>query len=105
MARTLERRREHDAGIATLFAAAAEEQGEGAGTWEGTELAIPDQEFSKHERLRFEKEMLGLYVSDHPLLGAAGMLAPPHRPHDRRGQGARRAAPGRRRRRARWAGS
>jgi DNA polymerase-3 subunit alpha len=74
VARTLERRREHDAGIATLFAAAAEAQGEGAGTWEGTELAIPDQEFSKHERLRFEKEMLGLYVSDHPLLGAAGLL-------------------------------
>jgi DNA polymerase III subunit alpha len=75
VARTLERRRERDAGIATLFAAAAEEQGEGSGTWEGTELAIPDQEFSKHERLRFEKEMLGLYVSDHPLLGAAGMLS------------------------------
>ena len=75
VARTLERRREHDAGIATLFAAAAEEKGEGEGTWEGTEIAIPDQEFSKHERLRFEKEMLGLYVSDHPLLGAAGMLA------------------------------
>ena len=75
VARTLERRREHDAGIATLFAAAAEEKGEGEGTWEGTELPIPDQEFSKNERLRFEKEMLGLYVSDHPLLGAAGMLA------------------------------
>ena len=41
VARTLERRREHDAGIATLFAAAAEEQGEGEGTWEGTELADP----------------------------------------------------------------
>ena len=75
VARTLERRREHDAGIATLFAAAAEEKGEGAGTWEGTELGVPDQEFSKHERLKFEKEMLGLYVSDHPLLGAAGMLS------------------------------
>ena len=74
VARTLERRREHDAGIATLFAAAAEAAGEGQGTWEGTEIAIPDQEFTRHERLRFEKEMLGLYVSDHPLLGAAGAL-------------------------------
>ena len=74
VARTLERRREHDAGIATLFAAAAEAAGNGQATWEGTEIAIPDQEFSKHERLRFEKEMLGLYVSDHPLLGAAGSL-------------------------------
>ena len=75
VARTLERRREHDAGIATLFAAAAEAAGEGTGTWEGTELAIPDQEFSRSERLRFEKEMLGLYVSDHPLLGAASALS------------------------------
>ncbi len=74
VSRTLGRRREHDAGIATLFAAAAEERGAGDATWEGTELPIPDQEFSKQERLRFEKEMLGLYVSDHPLLGAAGAL-------------------------------
>ncbi|HLK45791.1 MAG TPA: DNA polymerase III subunit alpha, partial [Acidimicrobiales bacterium] len=74
VARTLERRREHDAGIATLFAAAAEAKGEGEATWEGTELAVPDQEFAKTERLRFEKEMLGLYVSDHPLLGAAAAL-------------------------------
>jgi DNA polymerase III subunit alpha len=75
VARTLERRREHDAGIATLFAAAAEAAGDGEATWEGTELAVPDVEFAKQERLRFEKEMLGLYVSDHPLLGAAGMLS------------------------------
>jgi DNA polymerase-3 subunit alpha len=74
VARTLERRREHDVGIATLFAAAAEAKGDDKATWEGTEIAIPDTEFTKHERLRFEKEMLGLYVSDHPLLGAAGAL-------------------------------
>ena len=30
----------------------------------------PDLEFDKRDRLAFEKEMLGLYVSDHPLLGA-----------------------------------
>jgi DNA polymerase-3 subunit alpha len=74
VARTLERRREHEAGIATLFAAAAEASGVSEGTWEGTEVPVPDQEFAKHERLRFEKEMLGLYVSDHPLLGTAGVL-------------------------------
>jgi DNA polymerase III subunit alpha len=74
VSRTLERRREHDAGIATLFAAAAEASGIDGATWQGTELAVPDAEFTKHERLRFEKEMLGLYVSDHPLLGAAGAL-------------------------------
>ena len=31
-------------------------------------------EWLKEERLRFEKEMLGLYVSDHPLLGAMAAL-------------------------------
>ncbi len=31
-------------------------------------------EWPKEERLRFEKEMLGLYVSDHPLLGAQAAL-------------------------------
>ena len=31
-------------------------------------LAIPDVEFDKAERLRAEKDMLGLYVSDHPLM-------------------------------------
>ncbi len=31
-------------------------------------------EFEKKERLGFEKEMLGLYVSDHPLMGAEASL-------------------------------
>jgi DNA polymerase-3 subunit alpha len=35
---------------------------------------IGDVEFDKSERLAFEKEMLGLYVSDHPLLGAERAL-------------------------------
>ena len=35
---------------------------------------ISDLEFDKSQRLAFEKEMLGLYVSDHPLLGAEGIL-------------------------------
>src|SRR4029077_17446822 len=29
--------------------------------------SIPDGEFEKAERLRLEKEILGLYVSEHPL--------------------------------------
>jgi DNA polymerase-3 subunit alpha len=37
-------------------------------------VAIPDLEFDKKARLAFEKEMLGLYVSDHPLLGAEQSL-------------------------------
>jgi DNA polymerase-3 subunit alpha len=37
-------------------------------------IEIADVEFDKLERLAFEKEMLGLYVSDHPLLGAERTL-------------------------------
>jgi DNA polymerase-3 subunit alpha len=35
---------------------------------------IPDGEWSKQDRLTFEREMLGLYVSDHPLLGLEHIL-------------------------------
>ncbi len=37
-------------------------------------VQIADTEFDKTKRLAFEKEMLGLYVSDHPLLGAEAAL-------------------------------
>jgi DNA polymerase-3 subunit alpha len=39
------------------------------------EVAIPDAEWDKKTRLNFEREMLGLYVSDHPLLGVEHILA------------------------------
>jgi DNA polymerase III subunit alpha len=39
------------------------------------EVAIPDAEWDKKTRLNFEREMLGLYVSDHPLLGLEHILA------------------------------
>ncbi len=65
--RTLERRRERDLGITSLFAALETEQ-EDPG-WGTTRIAVPDAEFDKAQRLAFEKEMLGLYVSDHPLMG------------------------------------
>jgi DNA polymerase-3 subunit alpha len=68
--RTLERRREHEVGIATLFSSVEQPGDDGeVGRWEGTRRPIPDAEFDKSQRLAFEKEMLGLYVSDHPLLG------------------------------------
>jgi DNA polymerase-3 subunit alpha len=72
--RTLERRRELEAGISTLFAALEPEGSAEAGDWEGTRVPVPDTEFEKAERLVFEKEMLGLYVSDHPLRGLEGSL-------------------------------
>src|ERR1700729_2198310 len=39
------------------------------------EVAIPDSEWDKKTRLNFEREMLGLYVSDHPLLGIEHIIA------------------------------
>ena len=76
--RTLERRREHEVGIATLFSSIEPPAGEGddAGRWEGTRIPIPDVEFDKTQKLAFEKEMLGLYVSDHPLFGVEQALWP-----------------------------
>jgi len=71
--RTLERRRERDLGITSLFAAFEEEQTDPG--WGDAKIAIPDTEFDKSQRLAFEKEMLGLYVSDHPLMGYEQALA------------------------------
>jgi DNA polymerase-3 subunit alpha len=67
----LARRREHAMGIQTLFGA----QGDGAGPSFTENVAIPDIDFAKRQKLAFEKEMLGLYVSDHPLMGAEKFLA------------------------------
>jgi DNA polymerase III subunit alpha len=40
----------------------------------GHRTTIPDTEFPKSHRLAFEKEMLGLYVSEHPMMGAERAL-------------------------------
>jgi DNA polymerase III subunit alpha len=71
--RTLVRRREQDLGITSLFAAFEEDQTDPG--WGTTKVPIPDTEFDKAQRLAFEKEMLGLYVSDHPLMGFEAALA------------------------------
>jgi DNA polymerase-3 subunit alpha len=39
------------------------------------DVPVPDGEWEKQTRLGFEREMLGLYVSDHPLLGLEHVLA------------------------------
>ncbi|CAB4862522.1 unannotated protein [freshwater metagenome] len=67
--RTLERRKDITHGISTLFATLDD-----AGDWSGTDVPIPTKEFNKEDRLNFEREMLGLYVSDHPLLGVEKTL-------------------------------
>jgi DNA polymerase-3 subunit alpha len=40
----------------------------------GIEIEIPTHEWEKSTLLSFEREMLGLYVSDHPLLGVEHVL-------------------------------
>ena len=40
----------------------------------GGEMAIPTEEWDKAILLSYEREMLGLYVSDHPLLGVESRL-------------------------------
>jgi len=65
---TVARRKEHDMGVMSLFG----ESSEGPSFDERAEVV--DVEFDKATRLAFEKEMLGLYVSDHPLLGYESAL-------------------------------
>jgi DNA polymerase-3 subunit alpha len=70
--RTLARRREADQGIMSLF---DDVGGTAESVFDESRVPIPDQEFDKTLRLAFEKEMLGLYLSDHPLLGVEAALA------------------------------
>ncbi len=65
---TLARRREHDMGVMSLFGEA-----EGGPSFD-ERASIADTEFDKTTRLAFEKEMLGLYISDHPLMGYEAAL-------------------------------
>jgi DNA polymerase-3 subunit alpha len=65
---TLERRRNEEMGQYSLFAGDSE-------TSEETTVEVPDLVWPQKIRLAFEKEMLGLYVSDHPLLSVGAALA------------------------------
>jgi len=66
---TILRRHERDQGVMSLFGD-TEDQAIGF----SERLDIPNVQFEKSEQLKFEKEMLGLYVSDHPLMGIEGSL-------------------------------
>ncbi|CAB4889510.1 unannotated protein [freshwater metagenome] len=48
--------------------------GENTSEIAGLEIEIPATEWDKSTLLSFEREMLGLYVSDHPLLGVEHLL-------------------------------
>jgi len=65
---TLERRRNEEMGQYSLFA------GEDSSTSEA-QIEVPELLWPQKTRLAFEKEMLGLYVSDHPLLSVGPSLA------------------------------
>jgi DNA polymerase-3 subunit alpha len=69
---TLARRRDHALGITTLFAAFGDGDGH---DWEGTDVELADIEFDKSVKLDFEREMLGTYISDHPLYEVESQLA------------------------------
>ncbi len=68
---TVAARRQHDMGVQTLFGAMEED--ESAPSFDDRPK-IGTEEFDKSQRLAFEKEMLGLYVSDHPLMGIEAAL-------------------------------
>jgi DNA polymerase-3 subunit alpha len=66
---TLNRRRERDQGVMSLF-----DQGTDSGSSFSEQIEIPNINYEKSEQLKIEREMLGLYVSDHPLRGVEGQL-------------------------------
>jgi DNA polymerase-3 subunit alpha len=70
--RTLARRREAEQGVMSLF---GDPGATGEAVYDDARVPIPDQDFEKGARLAFEKEMLGLYLSDHPLKGLESALA------------------------------
>ncbi|MEM7326407.1 MAG: DNA polymerase III subunit alpha, partial [Actinomycetota bacterium] len=69
---TVASRRQHDMGVQTLFGSAGDAD-DSAPTFDDRPK-IGSEEFDKSQRLAFEKEMLGLYVSDHPLMGIEAAL-------------------------------
>ena len=79
---TVKRRREREKGVMSLFGDwdgdADESSDAGSGARGGDAFSerteIPELAFDKTEQLRYEKEMLGLYVSDHPLFGVEAAL-------------------------------
>jgi DNA polymerase-3 subunit alpha len=63
-------KREHERGVMSLF---GELEADGDSGWTD-QIAVPAEHFEKMDQLRHEKEMLGLYVSDHPLRGVEQVL-------------------------------
>ena len=66
----LNRRHEADQGVLSLFDSFGEEDAKAA-----LDIPIPDLELDREVKIKAEKELLGLYISDHPLWGHEGTLA------------------------------
>ncbi len=62
------RQRQEEAGQFSLF-------GDSAGISDEPIMVLTDEEMSKEDLLGFEKDMLGLYISDNPLFEVAELLA------------------------------
>jgi len=65
---TITRRRAEEMGQFSLFTSGSEGV-------ETVTIHVPEADWDKKTRLAFEKEMLGLYISDHPLFGVEKALA------------------------------
>ncbi|MEY4080295.1 MAG: polymerase alpha subunit [Actinomycetota bacterium] len=63
-------KRERERGVMSLF---GELDDTGDSAW-SDRIAVPEDQFDKPDQLRHEKEMLGLYISDHPLMGVEQAL-------------------------------
>jgi DNA polymerase III subunit alpha len=64
------KRRKEEVGVFELFDFGAAASPSAPTSFDDARLPIATHEWEKMTRLAFEKEMLGLYISDHPLLGA-----------------------------------
>jgi DNA polymerase III subunit alpha len=71
--KVLARRREADAGVMSLFGDLGGTTAEGS--FDDSRVPIPPEDWDKMKRLGFEKEMLGLFISAHPLMGVEAALA------------------------------
>jgi DNA polymerase III subunit alpha len=67
-------RKQEEAGQFSLFAGNGKGSGDEADST-GHETPISLEEFPKEMSRTYEKEVLGMYVSDHPLLGIEGLLS------------------------------
>ena len=64
------RRHEADQGVLSLF-----DDPDGAGPGFNVDVEIPDRDLDREITIKYEKELLGLYITDHPLSGHEGTLA------------------------------